>query len=359
MTVKISGLLLTIFLSCAATQACAEDSRTADPSTKECPDLTGTYEVRITAGVDKFSPFGRRARIQTKQFATFQRRGGGYTLIWHASRQDFLAAARSLAQRVDQVNPYRYDVWLDIMLRDPKLPLPLSVTSEEEWSNRLASVGPVFRGVDEVLPLKQCKRGWFLISGPGHRDGPPDFEGGMEGTRDLEIWLGHDKDGSLSLKVEEHRTLVLLKESLYTPHLDIHLRSSAHLDKWPVAPAQDLTPIREEELPGRIRPPRPIPKCQITGDHDAVFIHRLKARLPPKVEFEGYASSIDHGRMRPDGICDPTPYSVTVSAPDAATIAKVADYLRTDPFIRQIDSQESQVLWNGRLMVKFRMMAAP
>jgi hypothetical protein len=175
----------------------------------------------------------------------------------------------------------------------------------------------------------------------------------------LEIWLGHDKDGSLSLKVEEHRTLVLLKESLYTPHLDIHLRSSAHLDKWPVAPAQDLTPIREEELPGRIRPPRPIPKCQITGDHDAVFIHRLKARLPPKVEFEGYASSIDHGRMRPDGICDPTPYSVTVSAPDAATIAKVADYLRTDPFIRQIDSQESQVLWNGRLMVKFRMMAAP
>ena len=63
--------------------------------------------------------------------------------------------------------------------------------------------------------------------------------------------------------------------------------------------------------------------------------------------------------MRPDGVCDPTPYTVTVSAPDADGIAKVAYFLRTDPFIRQIDSQESQVLWDGRLMVKFRMMAAP
>jgi hypothetical protein len=63
--------------------------------------------------------------------------------------------------------------------------------------------------------------------------------------------------------------------------------------------------------------------------------------------------------MRPDGVCDPTPYTVTVSAPDAAAIAKVADYLRTDPFIRQIDSQESHVLSNGSLRVKFRMMAAP
>jgi hypothetical protein len=36
----------------------------------------------------------------------------------------------------------------------------------------------------------------------------------------------------------------------------------------------------------------------------------------------------------------------------------VADYLRTDPFIRQIDSQESQP-WGERLLVKFRMMAAP
>lgn len=359
MTVKLRRLLLTILLCSAALQACADDSRAADPSTKECPDLTGTYEVHIAGGVDKFSPFGRRPRIQTKQFATFQRSGGGYTLIWHASRQDFLGAARSLAQRVDQGDLYRYDRWLDMMLRDPKLPLPLSVGSEEEWFNRIASAGPVFRGVDEVLPLKGCKRGWFLVSGPGPRDGPPDFEGGMEGTRELEIWLGRDKDGSINLKAEEHRTQLLLKESMYTPYLAIRLRSSAHLDKWPVAPAQDLTPIRAEELPGRIRPPRPIPKCQITGDHEVLFRQRLKANLPPKVEIENYSSSISHGRMRPDGRCDPTPYTVTVSALDASGIAKAADYLRTDPFIRQIDAQESQVLSNGRLMVKFRMMAAP
>jgi hypothetical protein len=236
-TVKIRGLLLIISLFCAALQACAEDSRTAEPSTKECPDLTGTYEVRIPAWADKLHPFGRRARIQTKQFATFQRRGGGYTLIWHASRQDFLAAARSLAQRVDQRNPYLYDVWLDRMLRDPKLPLPLGVTGEREWLGRIAGVGPVFRGIDEVLPLKQCKRGWFLIIGPGRRDGPPDFEGGMKGTRQLELWLGRDKDGSINLKAEEHRTQLLLKASMYTPYLAIRLWSSAHLEeKWPVAP---------------------------------------------------------------------------------------------------------------------------
>ena len=358
---KIRSLLLTILVCSAALLACAEDSRAAEPSTKECPDLTGTYEVRIPAWADKLHPFGMRARIQTRQFATFQRRGGGYTLIWHASRQDFLAAARSLAQRVDQVNPYLYDVWLDRMLRDPKLPLPLGVSSEREWLGRIAGVGPVFRGIDEVLPLTQCKRGWFLIFGPARRDGPPDFEDGMQGTRELAIWLGRDKDGSLSLKVEEHRTFEVLRPGRgYLPEVAIRLWSSAHMEeKWPVAPAQDLTPIRAEELPGRIRPPRPIPKCQITGDHEALFRQRLKANLPPKVEIENYSSSIDHGRMRPDGVCDPTPYTVTVSAPDAAGIAKLADYLRTDPFIRQIDSQESQVLWDGRLMVKFRMMAAP
>jgi hypothetical protein len=293
--------------------------------------------------------------METRQFATFQRRDGGFTLIWHAPREDFLAAARLLAQR----DPYRYDVWLGRMLRDPKLPLPLGIASEHDWLGRLASVGPVFRGVDEILPLKQCKRGWFLVSGPGHRDGPPDFEGGMEGTRELEFWLGRDKDGSLSLKAEEHGTLVLLRESLYTPYLAIRLRSSARLSKWPVAPAQDLTPVRAEELPERNRPARPIPKCQITGDHEAVFFQRLKANLPPNVEIQNYSSSIYQGRMRPDGVCDPTPYTVTVSAPDAAAIAKMADYLRTDPFIRQMDSQESQVLQDGRLMVKFRMMAAP
>lgn len=351
---KIRSLLL-ISVCNAALQACAEDSRAAEPSTKECPDLTGTYEARIAAWADKVHPFGMRARMETRQFATFRRSSGGFTLIWHTPREEFLAAARSLAQR----DPYRYDAWLGRMLRDPNLPLPLGVAGEHDWLGRLASVGPVFRGVDEILPLKQCKGGWFLVSGPAHRDGPPEFEGGMEGTRDLEYWLGRDQDGSLILKAEEHRTLVLTRESMYTPYLGIRLGSSARLNKWPVSPALDLTPIRAEELPERSRPARPVPKCQITGDHEAVFIQRLKANLPPKVEIQNFSSSIYHGRMRPDGVCDPTPYSVTVSAPDAAGIAKVADHLRTDPFIRQVDSQESQVLWDGRLMVKFRMMAAP
>ncbi len=355
-TIELESLLLTIAVCSAALLVCAEESRAAEPSASECPDLTGTYEVRIPAWADKLHPFGQRARMQPRQFATFQRRGNGFTLIWHASREEFLAAARSLAQR----DPYRYDAWRDRMLRDPKRPLPLGVDGERDWIGRIESVGPVFRGVDEALPLKQCKQGLFLIAGPGRRDGPPDFEGGMDGTRELAMWLGRGQDGSLSLQVEERRTIEALKPYRGYKELSIPLWSSAHLQaKWPVAPAQDLSPIRAEELPGRSRPAERIPDCQITGDHEALFLRRLKANLPPKVAMENYSSSIYHGRMRPDGICDPTPYTVTVSAPDAASIAKVADYLRTDPFIRQIDAQESQALSDGRLMVKFRMMAAP
>ncbi len=321
---------------------------------QECPDLTGTYEPRSTAWLDRFhlQVTGMvRPTVQTKQFATFQRRGGGYTLIWHMPRQDVLAAARLQAER----DPRKYGLWLDMVLRDPKLPLPLGM-SEQAWFDRLAIYGPVFR-VDAVLPLRQCKGGWFFIARMSS-EGAADIEGGMDGTRDAELWLGRDKDGSLSLKWEEQRKFVLLG-GRYFNEVAIHLGSSARLDKWPVAPAPDLTSIREEEFPAGNRPSSRIPKCQITGDHDAVFFQRLKANLPPNVEIENYSTSILRGRMRADGICDPTPYSVTVSAPDAASIAKVADYLRTDPFIRQIDSQDSQVLSNGRLMVKFRMMAAP
>jgi hypothetical protein len=338
--VKIRRLLLSVLLCSTVLPACREDSRSAGSSATQCPDLTGTYEVHIPAWADSLSPFGGHPKMQSTQFATFQRREDSSTLIWHTSRQDFLAAARLLAQR----DPHRYDAWLDRMLRDPKLPLPLGVASEREWLWRLANVGPIFRWVDEALPLRQCKRGWFLLVGPGHRKGPPDFEGGMKGSRELEIWLGRDEDGSLRMKTEEHRTLAVLTETRATAYLGIRLWSSAHLSTWPVAPAQDLTPIRADELPGRNRPPRPIPKCQITDDHEALFFQRLKANLPPGVAIENRSSSIIPGRMRPDGVCDPTPYTVTVSAPDAAGIAKVADYLRTDPFIRQIDSQESQSL---------------
>ncbi len=351
---RAASLFLMICVASAAVQVRAQDSPTVEPSTKECPDLTGTYESRSTAWIDRFHLHATgtvRPTTQTRQFATFQRRGGGYTLIWHMPRQDVLAAARLQAQR----DPHKYGVWLDKMLRDPKLPLPIGM-SEQEWFNRLAIHGPVFR-VDAVLPLRQCKGGWFLVGTMG-RAGPADAGDGMDGTRDAALWLARDKDGSLSLKWEERRKVVLL-DGRYFNEVAIRLWSSAHLDKWPLAPEPDLTPIRAEELPEGNRPSRRIPKCQITGEHEAVFFQRLKANLPPKVEIQNHSSSIHHGRMRPDGICDATPYTVTVSAPDAAGIAKVADYLRTDPFIRQIDSQESQVLRDGRLMVKFRMMAAP
>jgi len=350
---RAASLSLMICVGSGAVQVRAQESLTAEPSTKECPDLTGTYDSRSIAWIDKFHLQATgtvRPKTQTRQFATFQRRGGGYTLIWHMPRQEVLAAARLQAQR----DPHKYGVWLDKMLRDPKLPLPIGM-SEQEWFNRLAIYGPVFR-VDVVVPLRQCKGGWFLIGSMGS-NGPAETEGGMDGTRDTGLWLGRDKDGSLSLKMEERRKLVLLG-GRYVNEVAIRLWSSALLDKWPAAPERDLTPIRAEELPDGNRPSRRIPKCMITPDHEAVFFHRLKANLPPKVEIENYSSSILHGRMRPDGICDPTPYTLSVSAPDAAVIAKVADYLRTDPFIRQIDSQESQV-WGGRLLVKFRMMAAP
>lgn len=348
---RAAGLLLML---CAALPVCAQDSLTAELSSKECPDLTGTYAPRSTAWIDTFHLHATgtvRPQTQTPQFATFQRRGGGYTLIWHMPREDVLAAARLQAQR----DPHKYGIWLDKVLRDPALPLPLGM-SEQEWFNRLAVYGPVFR-VDTLLPFRQCKDGWFLI-GSGGRAGPADIDGGMDGTRDAQLWLGRGKDGSLSLKWTERRKLVLLG-GRYFNEVAIRLWSSARLDKWPVAPAPDLTPIREAELPEGKRPSRLVPKCQITEDHEALFFQRLKANLPPGAAIENRSSSIYHGRLRPDGVCDPTAYTLTVSAPDAAAIAKVADYLRTDPFIRQIDAQESQVLWDGRLMVRFCMRAAP
>jgi hypothetical protein len=43
----------------------------------------------------------------------------------------------------------------------------------------------------------------------------------------------------------------------------------------------------------------------------------------------------------------------------ASAVAKLADYLRTDPFIRQVESQETISQPKAALWVKFRMMAAP
>ena len=353
---RVAALSLMLCAGGAALPGLAQGFPSDAALPKECPDLAGTYETRIPAWADKLQPFGQRPRMQTRQLATIQPRGNGYALVWHASREELLAAARNLAQR----DAHRYDVWRDRVLRDPQLPLPLGVSGEREWVGRIESVGPVFRGVDESLPLKQCKQGWFLIAGPGRRDGPPDFAGGMEGTRELALWLGRDKDGSLGLRVEERKTVEALKPYRGYKELAVPLWSTVHAqEKWPVAPAQDLSPLRAEELPARSRPPDRVPDCQITGDHEAAFLRRLKANLPPQATIENYSSSIYSGRRLTDGTCDPTPYTVTILAPDAASLAKVADYLRTDPFIRRIDSQEPIVERKEWPMVKFRMMAAP
>ena len=325
----------------------------ADSSSSECPDLTGTYEVRPTPWDEKLHPLARRPRVQTRLFATLQRVDNGFTLIWHSPREEVVAAARAQAQR----DPRRYGVWLDRVLRDPSLPLPLGQT-EHSWVNEISNVGPVFRGVDEPLALLQCKEGWFLVAGPAQRDGPPDFEGGMDGTRELEFWLGRDEAGALSLKVEEHRTLELLRPGYFNVR-GIRLWSRAQRATYPVVPEQDLTPLAASELPVGDRPSKRVPPCQITRDDETVFIHRLQAKLPPMAEIQGFSASIEFGRMRPDGTCDPTAYSVTLHAPDAASVAQIADLLRSDPFVRQIDAQESQTLSEGRVRVTFRMMAAP
>ena len=242
--VHAASLILMICVGSAAVQVHAQNSLAAQTSAKECPDLTGTYEPSDAAWTENFLFIATGTvppKTQTRQFVTLQPRGGDYTLIWHMRRQDVLAAVRLQAQR----DPRRYGIWLDMVLRDPDLPLPLGMT-EQGWFNQIAVYGPVFR-VDAVLPLRRCKGGWFLILSGG-RSGPADFEGGMEGTRDVEFWLGRDKDGSLSLKLQEWRKLVLL-DGHYFNEVAIRLWSSAHLYKWPVAPEPDLTRIRADELP--------------------------------------------------------------------------------------------------------------
>lgn len=350
---RTAGLGLLLCIGSVALLTCAQAARAAAPSAAECPDLTGTFEPRNTAWFDTFYIGGPRPKMQTPQFAAFERNGDGYTLIWHMSREDLLAQARAQAER----EPRKYGIWLDMALRDPDIPLPLGVGAQE-WVNRMANYGPVLR-FDVELPFKQCEDGWFLISGPGLRAGPPDFEGGMAGTRELSLWLGRDTDGALVLKRKEQRTIELPLNQRYFTVRGIRLWSSVHQETWPAVPAIDLAPLRAEELPAGNRPSSHVPPCQIAEVHETLFFHRLRANLPTGVTIENRSSSIIHGRLRPDGTCDPTPYTVTVAAPDAAGIEQVADYLRSDPFIRRIDGEETQTLWDGRLMVKFRMQAAP
>ena len=75
------SLLSMICVGGAALPLRAQDSLTAEPSSKECPDLSGTYEPRSTAWIDTFHLHATgtvRPKAQTRQFATFQRRGDGY-----------------------------------------------------------------------------------------------------------------------------------------------------------------------------------------------------------------------------------------------------------------------------------------
>ena len=245
-----------------------------------CPDLTGTYEAVRPAWIDQFHLHVTgtvRPKEQTRQFATLQPRTGGYVLIWHMPRQDVLAGARRLAER----DPHNYVFWLDMALRDPMLPL-LPGSTAQSWVNQMARHGPVFR-VDAALPMKECLGGWVRVETHG-RNGPPDVVGGMDGTRDVTLWLRRQNDGSLGLRWQERRKIVLIARERYTQEFSVPLWSSDHLDQWPAAPTPDLSPLRGDELPPRNRPKGQILKCQLDPALESQFIARLKVNLPAKAE---------------------------------------------------------------------------
>jgi len=320
----------------------------------DCPDLSGTYDVGNAAWIDRYhlSATGTvRPKSQAKQFATFVRDGDGFTLTWHMPRETVLATVRGLAER----DPRKYGLWLDMVMRDPKLPLPYGV-GEQEWANRMANLGPVFR-VDATLRSRHCKDGWLLF-GSDSPAGAAEVEGGMSGTRDAELWLSRDKDGALALKWQEYKTVRVVDQRYFNVP-GMRLWSSESTDRWTASPAMDLAPLRADELPPDRRPRRP-PSCQVTEEHETAFYQRLKASVPPRVQIENFSLSIVPGRRQADGACDGTPYTLTVSAPDAASVAKVADFLRADPHILRIDSQATTQPWgDGTLQVKFSMMALP
>jgi hypothetical protein len=92
---------------------------------------------------------------------------------------------------------------------------------------------------------------------------------------------------------------------------------------------------------------------------EEAFFVRLRANLPPKVTIENKSTSIYYGKVRTDGTCDPTAFSVTLSVPDAGSVEKIAAWLRTDRFIRQVEGHEAITSGDWPKWVKFRMMAAP
>ena len=227
-------------------------------------------------------------------------------------------------------------------------------SSEQSWFNEVAFLGPVFR-VDVVLQIKQCESGWFLVGTRGHA-GPPEVEGGMDGDRDVQLWLQRSNDGSLAFRWRERRKVVVIREGRYTNESSIPLWSSSHVQIWKAAAAPDLTPLREDELTARNRPP----KCRVMTEQENQFFKRLDSILPARaVQSNRTRGSVYEGRMRPDGSCEPMPYFVTISAFSAADIATVEVFLKTEPFFARMESQETETLSDGRVIGRFKMVVTP
>ena len=346
-----SSLLLVMYVVMAL--ACFVSARAAETTLRNCPDLSGTYVADQTDWIDTFHLHATgtvRPRGQMPQLATFRPREGGYTLIWHMPRNDLLAAAKRLAER----DPRQYGLWLDMAMRDIRAPLPAG-TSEQSWFNRVAFYGPVFR-VDVMLPLvdpvKQCESGWFLVGTHGFA-GPPKVESGMDGDRDAQLWLKRRNDGSLALRWRERRKVVVIREGRYSNESSIPLWSSSQLQTWKAAATPDLTPLREDELTARDRPP----KCRVMTEQENQFFERLDSILPARaVQTNRARGSLYVGRMRPDGSCEPMPYFVTISAFSAADIATVEAFLKTEPLFAHMESLETETLKDGRVIARFKMV---
>lgn len=337
-----------------AVQAGAGSASATEVPPRHCPELAGTYAVGQTAWIDTFhlNVTGTvRPKGQTPQLATLRPRDGGYTLTWHMPRNSVLAAAKRLAER----DPRNYGLWLDMALGDPAQ----STTGggEQDWFNRVAFLGPVFR-VDVVLPIllnTQCEGGWFLVGTQG-RAGPPDVAGGMDGARAAQLWLQRRHDGGLALRWRERRKLVVIGETRYSSESSIPLWSSDHVDYWPAVAAVDLAPLREDEMPARNRPP----KCRVDTEQENQFFKRLDSVLPARaVQTNRAKGSVYIGRMRLDGTCEPMPYFVTISAFSTADLARVEAFLKAEPFFARMESQESEALRDGRLIGRFKMVVVP
>jgi hypothetical protein len=325
-------------------------------SAQPCPDLSGTYAVAQTAWIDAFHlnvTGTARPKGQAPQLATLRPRDGGYTLIWHMPRKEFMAAADQLSLR----DPRNYGLWLDMTLGNPSQ----STTGggEQDWYNRVAFLGPVFR-VDVLLPHKQCEGGWFLVGTQG-RAGPADVAGGMDGNRDAQLWLQRRNDGALVLRWRERRKLVVISETRYSTESSIPLWAKDHLDSWPAAPApasaaRDLAPLREDEMPARNRPP----KCRVDTELANQFQDRLKANLPAGALHRNRAiGGVYIGRMREDGTCEPMPYHINISALSTADLDKVEAFLKAEPLFARLESQQSETLPDGRLVRIFKMVVEP